>query len=244
MPLAVFLAIVASAAPRQVSPQGVAITGVNVVDVARGQSVANQTVVIRGARIVVVGPRASVAVPATARVVDGRGMYLMPGLWDMHGHLFQHSSRPGTDEHVLQFPLYVANGVTGVRDMWTNLEDLPRVQRWNADRASGALVAPRILPTGPMFDGENGILRNVLVVTSAGDARRAVDSVVDGGAQAIKIHSALSREAFFAIAVRAKQRGVPVIGHVPAPVTLLEAAHAGQHSVEHSNGIADGCASV
>jgi len=193
---------------------------------------------------VTVGARANVVVPAGTRVVDGRGKYLMPGLWDMHGHLFQHSSRPGTDEHALQFPLYIANGVTGVRDMWTNLEDLTRVRHWNADRATGALLAPRILPTGPMFDGEGGILNNVLVVTSATDARHAVDSVVDGGARAIKIHDALSREAFLAIAARAKERGVPLIGHVPASVTVREAVSAGQHSIEHLNGIADGCASA
>jgi FtsP/CotA-like multicopper oxidase with cupredoxin domain/imidazolonepropionase-like amidohydrolase len=244
MALALFVAILASAAAPQVGPQDIAIIGVNVVDVVRGRSVADRTVVLRGSRILTVGARATVVVPSGARVIEGRGKYLIPGLWDMHGHLFQHSSRPGTDEHASQFPLYVANGVTGVRDMWTNLEDLRRVRRWNADRARGALLAPRILPTGPMFDGDDGILNHVLVVSSANAARRAVDSVVDGGAQAIKIHDALSHEAFLAIAARAKERGVPLIGHVPASVTVREAVRAGQHSIEHLNGIADGCASA
>jgi imidazolonepropionase-like amidohydrolase len=236
--------IIASATPgsAQTPASDLAIVGVDVIDVVTGRRVPDQTIIVHGSRISNAGPRARVAVPKGAQVVDGRSKYLMPGLWDMHGHVYSHSARPGTDDHALQFPLYIAMGVTGVRDMWTNLEDFAQVGAWNNERAAGQLLTPRILATGPMLNGPNGILKHVLLVTSAADARRAVDSLADGGAKAIKIHSAVSREAYFALAARAKERGLPLIGHVPAGITVLEAARAGQQSIEHY-GIGDGCAS-
>jgi imidazolonepropionase-like amidohydrolase len=235
---------VAASASSQSPTSDIVLVGVTVIDVVAGRRVPDQTVIIHASHISAMGPRALTAVPRGAREVDGRGKYLIPGLWDMHGHVHQHSHRPGTDEHALQFPLYIANGVTGVRDMWTNLEDFVQIRGWNDARASGELIAPRIIGTGPMVDGPNGVLQHTVVVRSTEDARRVVDSLTDGGAAAIKIHSAVPREAYFAIATRATERGIPLIGHVPAAVTTLEAARAGQRSIEHGGGLGDGCASA
>ena len=235
----------AAVMPGSARPQGLpetAITNVTVIDVAAGRAIPAQTVVISGDRIASVGDASRVAPRRGMTIVDGTGKYLIPGLWDMHGHLFSNSHKPGTDDHAWHFPLYIATGVTGVRDMWTNVDEIPSVRRWADDARAGRLLAPRVAVTGPMLNGADGILRNVVVVTTAEEARAAVDRAKDGGAEAIKIHSRVPREAYFALMARARDRHIPVVGHVPAPVTVREAIAAGQHSIEHLNGVADGCA--
>jgi len=238
----VTLSIALGAASQPAPPRQTVITAVTVIDVPAGRAIPDQTVVVTGDRIARTGPRAGFKVPSGATVVDGTGKFLIPGLWDMHGHLFSNSHKPGTDDHAWHFPLYIATGVTGMRDMWTNLDEIPLVRQWQAERAAGRMLAPYVAVTGPMLNGADGILRNVMVVTTADEARRAVDRLADGGAVAVKIHSRLPREAYFAMMARANERRIPVVGHVPAPITLREAIRAGQHSIEHSNGVADGCA--
>jgi imidazolonepropionase-like amidohydrolase len=233
-------AVPVEAQEAQIRARDIAIVGAAVIDVAAGKAIAGQTIVVRGPRIVAMGPRATTTVPRGALVVDGAGKFLMPGLWDMHGHIFPRATKPA-DERAWQLPLYVATGVTGVRDMWTNLEDFAQVRGWDEAALAGRLIAPRIVPTGPMFDGPTGIFRNdAIVVADSADARRTVDSVARGGAHAVKIHNAIPRDAFFALAARAKERGLPLIGHVPGHVTVREALAAGQSDIEHS-GASDGC---
>ena len=222
----------------------IVFVGVAVIDVAAGRAIRDRTVVIRGTRVVAMGPRETIAVPRGARVLDGKGKFLIPGLWDMHGHIYPHEKGAPTDERAWQLPLYIATGVTGVRDMWTNLEDFTQMRTWNAAAAAGRLVTPRIVSTGPMLDGPTGIFRDIaIVVTSAAAANRVVDSIANGGARAVKIHNAIPREAFFALAARSRERGLPLIGHVPTAVTVREAIAAGQSDIEHYTE-SDGCASA
>ena len=105
-----------------------ALTHVTVVDVAAKDSTAalkhNQTVVITGNHITAVGSVGSVKVPPGARTIDATGKHLIPGLWDMHVHLFNNTSNAGTNNAEAYFPAFIANGVTGVRDMWTDFDDL------------------------------------------------------------------------------------------------------------------------
>jgi imidazolonepropionase-like amidohydrolase len=231
-------ALVAAAQSRTTT----AITNVTVIDVDAGRDIPSQTVVIDGDRIDSVGPTKAARVPRGATVVDGTGKFLIPGLWDMHGHLFSNSGKAGADMHAWYYPLYVAAGVTGIRDMWTNLDEIPLVKQWNADAEAGKLLGPRVMFTGPMINGNDGGLRNVIVVMTPDEARRVVDTVKDGGGAAMKIHSRLPHDAYIALAARARERQIPVIGHLPASVTAREAITAGQHSIEH-NPLSDGCAS-
>ncbi|MFZ0870846.1 MAG: hypothetical protein WAM90_08970, partial [Rhodanobacter sp.] len=123
--------------------QAIAITGVTVIDVERGRSMGPRTVIVEDGRIVaIVAPR-DAHIPASAQRVDGRGRFLIPGLVDMHVHLFNLSShRPPND---WSFPLYVANGVTGVREMRGDIASMLLVNRWRKDLDDGELAAPRIL---------------------------------------------------------------------------------------------------
>ena len=130
-------AITATAA-QPPSPRPIAITGVTVIDPNAGASVPSMTVVIREGRIASAG--AGVAVPRDATVIDARGQFLMPGLWDMHVHLgFARESA---------FPAFVANGVTAVRDLGGELAE---IDRWRTEIATGTRVGPLIVRVGPMF---------------------------------------------------------------------------------------------
>jgi imidazolonepropionase-like amidohydrolase len=220
-----------------------AITHVAVVDVTRGRLLDDQTVIVSGARIARVGPASSITVASGTRILDGRGKFLIPGLWDMHSHVFENSSRAASpDMHALAFPLYIANGVTGVRDMWTTLEEIPLTARWVQAESDGSLIGPRVVPTSTMISGPGrGGEQHTIIVTTPEAGRRVVDSLVAGGARTIKVQNNLSRDAYLAIADEARVRGVPYVGHVTATMTVREAARAGQHSIEHGTGLHDGC---
>lgn len=210
--------------------QSTAITGVAVVDVAAGKTVAHQTVVITGQRIAAVGPTGRVAIPRGAVTIDGRGRWLIPGLWDMHVHL----SIPGGEALL---PLYPVNGVTGVRDM---NDSFPQVSAWRQRIAAGALVGPSIVAAGPYLVGQQPPLPHLLVRT-AEQGRAGVDSLRRLGVDFVKVHNAIPREGYLAIAARVKELGWTFAGHVPQSVSVAEAADAGQRSLEHLTGFPNPC---
>jgi imidazolonepropionase-like amidohydrolase len=210
-----------------------AIRDVTVIDVAAGQRLARQTVIVARGRIAHVGPVATTPIPRTARIVDGTGRFLIPGLWDMHVHLFWNGSNVGTNNAPTYFPMLLANGVTGVRDMWTDLDDLAVVRAWADSVQAGTRLAPRVVASSPIIDASPPVWRNSLTVTDSAQAARAVDSLANAGVRFVKTYARLSPEAFRAIAVHARRRGISFGGHVPGAVRLLDASNAGMRSVEH-----------
>lgn len=213
-------------------PRALTFTNVTVVDVERGVLLPNHTVIVSGTRITAVGPAASVRAPAGATVVDASGKYLAPGLWDMHVH----AAFPGIDRVFL--PLLVANGVTGVREMWGLM---PVVDSLRRQVGRVAFTGPRIVAAGHILDGLPVIWPGSVGVGTADAARRAVDSLVSAGADFIKVYSRLSPEAYRAAAAAAKARGVPFAGHVPTLVSVAEASDLGQRTVEHLTGLLGAC---
>lgn len=199
-----------------------AITHVAVIDGTSPTPRLDQTVVVRGTRIASVTPSRSARVPAGARVVDGRGKFLIPGLWDMHVHT---ATVGGRDI----LPLYVANGVTGVRDMagdWTT------ITAFRDEMARGALVGPRIIASGPYLEGGDVPIPHILA-RDPDEARVAVDSLVRLGVDFVKVHGQLTPATYFAIARRARERGIAFGGHVSAAVGSAAASDSGQRSLEH-----------
>ncbi len=148
------LLILALTSPR-LSAQTLTITNATVIDVSNGALRRDQTIVIDGNRIVSVG---SSPAPAAARgqVVDAKGMYVIPGLWDMHTHAYFGWSRDFGDSYVL--PLFIANGVTGIRDMGSDLDAVLRARK---EVAAHRLVGPRMVVSGPMLDGPRATYRGV-----------------------------------------------------------------------------------
>ncbi|HUR94414.1 MAG TPA: amidohydrolase family protein [Gemmatimonadales bacterium] len=229
--------------PRRPDPSPFALTHVTVIDVAGGPSRADQTLVVMGNRIARLGSSRRTSVPDGARVIDVHGKFVIPGLWDMHVHLFRHSANGPADVHERYFPLFLANGVTGVRDMWTSLEDFQTVRGWRRDEATGALLGPRVTGSSTIVDGVPTIWPNSIGVTTAAEARRVVDSLAQGGAEFIKVYTRLSRDAYFAVADEATRLGIPFAGHLPLSVSAAEASDAGQKSIEHLQ-FADDCSSA
>lgn len=204
----------------------IAIAGATVIDATGADPIPNATVLIEGDRIAAVGPVDAVEVPAGARVIDGAGRFLIPGLWDAHVHAFVF---PWQAE--LYLPLLIANGVTGVRDMGGPVP-MAAIDEVRAAVAAGERVGPRIV-AGTMLDGPTPVWPFALPAGTAEEGRAALATVADSGADFAKVYTLLPREAFLAVAEAAGERGFPFAGHVPITSTPVEAAAAGQRTVEH-----------
>jgi len=226
----------------------VAIRAVTAVDVMDGSLRGKQTVLVTGNRITAVGPADQVLIPDDADVVDATGGFLIPGLWDVHVHSVANvtwdmdvRSIGNAEWH---FPLFLAYGVTAVRNMNDATADptLELTRSVKRRLATGDLRGPRLLANGPAVDGDPPLTSNPVVVRTAAEARAVVDTVADQGADFVKVYTNLSREAYFAIMDHARQRGIHVDGHVPFRVLPAEAADAGQRTFEHLLAMALGCA--
>jgi len=217
----------------------VAIVHVNLIDATGSPPQRDMTVIVRDQRIAELGKSAAVPLPADARVVDGYGKFLIPGLWDMHVHEVFGDWLPRNEKVVL--PLFVANGITGVRDMGG---DLPVLREWRAQIAAGKLLGPRMYIAGPMLDGPVPRFPSSAPVANAADGRRWVDDLKAGGVDFIKIQSLIPRDGYFAAAAEAKKVGLTFVGHVPDAVRASEASNAGQKSIEHFTGIFEGCSTI
>ncbi|MGW3963061.1 amidohydrolase family protein [Amycolatopsis sp. NPDC005003] len=204
----------------------VVVRGVTVVDGTDGPARPDSAVVLVGDRIAWVGPSAEVPRCGSARVVDGRGRYLAPGLWDLHTH--------GIDyEHVWP-PLFLANGVTGIREMQGYDEN--RVTRDKIAR--GELLGPRVVLASSILDGPVSLLGPPAVrVANAEEGRAAVRTAVAQRSDFVKVYFYLPKDVFAAIADECHRHGLPFAGHWPYRVRLLDAARAGQRSFEHLFGL-------
>jgi imidazolonepropionase-like amidohydrolase len=224
-PLFFFVASALAQATPKSEPTALALTNVTVIDTTGSRTGQRATVIVIGNRIAEIGEPGKVAIPSGAQTVDGTGKYLMPGLWDMHMHLSLVSETA--------LPLLIANGVTGVRDMGG---DLDQIDQWREQIAKGTRVGPRIIRSGPILDGprtEEGKYR--LTVTNAAEARQAVESLKKRGVDFIKVYHFLSRDSYFAVADEAEKQKIPFAGHIPNGVSPGEASDAGQRSLEHTS---------
>jgi imidazolonepropionase-like amidohydrolase len=204
----------------------------------------DRAVTINGNRISAVSDAKNFQSPGQARVIDGSGQFLIPGLWDMHVHMAFGDWFPGGRD--VNLPLYVANGVTGVRDMGG---DIPVLFAWRKQIASGELIGPRMVVSGPMLDGylpDGKTFRfpSSILVTSVDDAVAAVDSLKAQQVDFIKVQSLIPHDAYLAAATEAHKQGLPFVGHVPDAVRIDEAVAVGQKSIEHLMGSAAGCSTV
>jgi len=210
-----------------------ALTHVTVIDMTGAPPKRDLTVVITGNRITAIAPSNQIRIPPGAEVINAAGKFLIPGLWDMHVHF---------TEIERSFPLFIANGVTSVRNMGGELEDL---LRWRAQVASGKLLGPRVLTCGPILDGPQPAAHGpTIVVATATEGRQTVDMLKQRGADCVKVYDRLPRDAYFAIIDQAKRDGIPVVGHVPEAITTMEASDAGQKSIEHLGTILQGCSTI
>src|SRR5229473_2172475 len=225
----------ASHAQKSSPDEWLVLSNVTVVDVRTGTLQPEQTVILDRNHIASVGPSKSAKYPRNAASVNCRGLFLIPGLWDMHVHLVFGDWFPGARE--ISLPLFVANGVTGVRDMGSELDV---VQGWRNEIEAGRLIGPRIYTPGPMLDGPKPRFPSSVAIATPEDAHRAVADLKRRGADFIKLQSLIPRDAVFAIAEEAKKQEIPFEGHVPDAVRASEMSAAGMKSFEHLIGIFEG----
>jgi hypothetical protein len=220
--LALFASPLAGQAPPQ---ETTSITHVTVIDVATGRKLADQTVVLQGERILSVSATDPAAAPQ-GRVIDAHGGFLIPGLWDMHVHI----------QDLEDLPLYIANGVTGVRLMFG-----ARDTRELRAKLSTAPAGPEVIFGSAIVDGDPPVWPGSIIVNKPEEARRTVDNIKASGADFVKIYNGIPRDAYFALADEAHKQNIPFVGHLPYQVRASEASDAGQRSIEHLDGIAIAC---
>lgn len=208
--------------------QGTAVTafvGVDVLRMSHEQLLRDQTVVIADGIICQVGQRAAVVLPDNATLIQAGGQLLMPGLADMHIHLQALS-------HEQDAVLYLAHGVTTVRNMWGF--DWTLEQR--EDIRSGDAWGPEIFTTGPILDGDPPLWSGSEVLTTASEAAHSVERQKVQGYDFVKIYDRLSPEVYDEIIAAGEEHDMPVVGHVPEAVGLEHALQSGQSSIEHLTG--------
>ncbi len=221
--------------PANPSARPLILTHVTVVDVTAAQTKTGMTVVIEGNRIVAVGKMGKVQAPRDAQVIDAGGKFLIPGLWDMHAHAL-------TDHRYgYAFPLFIANGVTGIREMGSNLS-AEEVNKIRQDVVSGNLLGPRLgALTYKILDGAGTQVVTAIAVATPNEGRRLVRAYKQGGADFIKPYNLLSRETYLAISDEAKKQKIPLEGHVPFSMTAAEVSDLGQLVIEHNFGVLLSC---
>lgn len=210
------------------SPKPLVISHVTLIDTTGTAPREDMTVVIAGDRIAQVDKTANVKIPRGAQVLEAKGKFLIPGLWDMHVHLSWTTASA--------LPVLVANGVTGVRDMGGRLGE---IDEWRTKIAAGLLVGPRIVRAGPILNGQK--FNSFQMVTGNPDETRGVvRALKEVGVDFIKVHRRMPRDSYFALIDEAKKQGLAVVGHIPMTVTPEEASDAGQATIEHTETLFEG----
>lgn len=200
---------------------------VNVIDTFHGTVLPDQSVLIKGDRILAMGNRAEDY--SAPLVIDGKDKFLIPGLWDMHTHNFW-------DKHFSSY--YIGNGILGVRNMYTPMHLITPL---NDSITAGLLPGPHYVAAGRIVEGPNPSFPDWLVLDSEEDIGAILDTLQQEGSDFVKVYNKIPRDLYFALAKEAGKRNLTIQGHVPMAVTALEASEAGQKSIEHLLGIPNLC---
>ena len=230
--LGAVLAVAAFPAAAKQQGADVMIRDVTVIDVEHAKPVLGQAVVLRGRDIVAVGPDARIVREWRAKhTVDGKRRFLIPGLWDMHVHF---GGGPELiKENMALLPLYVAHGITTIRDASGDLPD--QVLSWRSEIASGTLFGPHLLTSGAKIEGLAPVWKGTIETGSEADIDRALERLQQRDkVDFVKItDSTLKPDLFLYALRRAKALGMRTSGHIPMALTVGQAVDAGISSIEH-----------
>ncbi len=209
------------------------IYNVNIVDVTNGTILPGRDIEIVGNRISRIFVHQFDSNYKSSKKVNGKDKYIIPGLWDMHAHPDDPEvwrMDPKTEKKDLLMPLFVVNGVTGIRDM---AGDINLVKRWRRMVKNDSLIAPKIVAGGPLLDGPNPMWDGSVGIASPDQVRQVVDSLIVEGVDFLKVYSLLPRATYLELSNYANEIDFPFVGHVPFTVPPSEAAVTGMKSQEH-----------
>lgn len=145
--------------------------------------------------------------PGDATQFDTEGAYLIPGLWDSHVHVFSTPTEPDT-----ALPLYLTNGVTGIRDMGA-LWPISEQKALQARIAAGEVLGPRLVLSGAWVDASPGSWPGMFLADKPDAARAVVARIAAEGWAAVKAYSMLDEPTYLALAKAADDTGLPIVGH-------------------------------
>jgi len=206
----------------------VAFQNVNVIPMYSERILEDQTVIVHDGIIGLIGSSEQVQVPDDALIVDGRGKYLMPGLVDMHVHV--------TNENELL--LFVAHGVTSVRNLWGGLNATDQLG-WRAKIKAGEMFGPTIYTSGPIMEGPPKTVPWMKVYEDPESAVEAVNQQIKQGYDFIKVYDYISPQVYEAVIETAQAQSIMVVGHTPKKVGLERVLNSGQVTIEHISGFID-----
>ncbi|RDA90706.1 hypothetical protein CP533_4944 [Ophiocordyceps camponoti-saundersi (nom. inval.)] len=215
------------------------ITNVTVVDVKTGDLRPSQNIVVEGNKIKSIedASKNASAVAKTEDDIDGSGKFAIPGLSDMHVHAY-FSNNPAsfkvTDN--ITMPLFIANGVTTVRDLGSNLEAIKSARDLVKEHQ---LLGPRVFFTGPMLDGKDSPYQAAIKLDTPEEARQAVKNLTDSGVDFIKVHLLLSKDVFDEVAQACQDENIMFGGHVPDAIDAKYAVDKGMGFIEHMSRLDD-----
>jgi hypothetical protein len=215
----------------------IAIVNVNIIDVENGNVSTNMTILIKGNHIINMGSTKKTKTPKLAKIVNGQGKFIIPGLWDMHAHT---SSETNTRRVI--YPLFIANGITSARVMsadcyepcWKLAMNIQQSRGLLKEIKNGELIGPRAILGSNYVNGPRpGDSSTVKRPGTAADGKKLVHFLMDRGVDFIKIYDGIPRDAYFGLASEANKEHFIFAGHNPLRVKTSEASDAGQKSIEH-----------
>lgn len=199
-----------------------------VIDVENGNLLKHHEVVVGGNKIIAVRPNSKLKLRKDSRIINAKGKYVIPGLWDMHVHVVEEG-----EGYQWQFPLFIANGIIGFREMWGNRNVIDSIRR---EMQKGTMPFFHFKASGHILDGKKVFWEGSLSAGDTTTALRLVDSLINAKVDFIKIYSFLEPEVFDVVAKKCREKNVQFAGHVPHRVWLTTASESGMASMEHLYG--------
>ncbi|MBC9796262.1 amidohydrolase family protein [Sinomicrobium weinanense] len=219
------------ACEKEVRPQfDIVIKDASIINTRTGEVTEGQSIGITGDTIKKIASSETAGKWKAAQTVNAGGKYVIPGLWDMHMHFGGGDTLVAENKNLL--PLYIANGVTTIRDCAADIS--PAVLKWKKQVEEGTLAGPSIFTAGPKLEGKNSIWPGDLEIENEEELEKALDSLDKLQVDFVKItDNALSPELFMKSVKEATKRGYRTSGHIPFALTIKEVSDAGLSSVEH-----------
>lgn len=205
------------------------IANATIIQISNGNLIKGKDIVVKGGKIAAIVAHKN-NYPAAVQVINAKGKFLIPGLWDMHMHFGGGDSLIEENKNLL--PLFLAHGITVVRDAAADIST--EVIKWRNDIAAGRLMGPAIFTSGPKLEGINSIWIGDLEIGDSQQLQSALDSLSRLKVDFIKITDNTIKPPLYLEALKAaRKRGWPVSGHIPYALTMDQVVDAGLSSVEH-----------